>query len=183
MPLHALMEADLELILPWRNAPTVRQAMYSHHEISLDEHRAWFRRLHHDPTRRWYLYRDTVDAPQGVVYFTDLHPEHDCAFWGFYARPEAPAGTGLCILYCALEHAFGVLALHKLNGEVLANNNRSINLHKKVGFTEEGRFRQQHFDGETRIDVIRLGLLASEWPAHRERLTARIFQPDTLGTC
>ena len=36
MPLTPLTEADPELMLPWRNAPAVGQAMYSHHEISLD---------------------------------------------------------------------------------------------------------------------------------------------------
>ncbi|MFP4495817.1 MAG: hypothetical protein ACLFN3_07835 [Halochromatium sp.] len=42
MALKPLTDTDLELILPWRNAPAVRRAMYSHHEISLAEHRAWF---------------------------------------------------------------------------------------------------------------------------------------------
>jgi len=54
MRLTSLTAADLELILPWRNAPAVRRAMYSHHEISLPEHRAWFQRLQQDPSRRWY---------------------------------------------------------------------------------------------------------------------------------
>lgn len=39
MTLALLTETDLDLILPWRNAPAVRQAMYIHHEISPDEHR------------------------------------------------------------------------------------------------------------------------------------------------
>jgi hypothetical protein len=75
----------------------------------------------------------------------------------------------------------GELALHKLNGEVLADNERSIHLHKKVGFTEEGRFREQHDDGANRIDIVRVGLLASEWPTHRERLQARIAQLERLA--
>lgn len=181
MPLKPLTEAELELILPWRNAPAVRRAMYSHHEISLDEHRAWFARLQQDRSRRWYLYRDAADVPQGVVYFTEIDPVQATAFWGFYARPEAPSGTGLRILVDALDVAFGELGLHKLNGEVLADNERSIHLHTKVGFIEEGRFRQQHFDGETRIDVVRLSLLAGEWAEQRPRLAERLGQLDALA--
>ncbi|MEA3641705.1 MAG: UDP-4-amino-4,6-dideoxy-N-acetyl-beta-L-altrosamine N-acetyltransferase [Lamprobacter sp.] len=120
MTLHPLTEADLELILPWRNTPAVRRAMVSQHEISLDEHCTWFQRLRQDPSRRWYLYQDDSGTAQGVVYFTDLDPAQGTAFWGFYARPEAPAGTGLQILFAALDTAFGELALHKLSGEVLA---------------------------------------------------------------
>ncbi len=72
MPLKLLTADDLELILPWRNAPAVRRAMYSHHEISLPEHQAWFARVQEDPSREWYLYHDTDGEPQGVVYFTDI---------------------------------------------------------------------------------------------------------------
>lgn len=64
MPLHPLTDADLELILPWRNAPAVRRAMVSHHEISLDEHRAWFQHLQQEPSLRWYLYRDETGTAQ-----------------------------------------------------------------------------------------------------------------------
>lgn len=181
MPLRALTAADLELILPWRNAPAVRRAMYSHHEISLDEHRAWFQRVQHDPTRRWYLYDDDAGIPQGVVYFTELDPAQATAFWGFYSRPEAPSGTGLWILLEALDVAFSELRLHKLSGEVLAGNQRSLHLHKKVGFMEEGRFREQHHDGTHRTDIVRLGMLSREWPAHRERLRACIATFRQMG--
>jgi UDP-4-amino-4,6-dideoxy-N-acetyl-beta-L-altrosamine N-acetyltransferase len=176
MALIALTEADLELILPWRNAPAVRRAMYSHHEISLDEHRAWFQGVQQDPSRRWYLYHDAAGTPQGVVYFTDLDQAQGTAFWGFYARSEAPSGTGRQMEFEALELAFGELGLHKLNCEVLARNAPVVNMHKKVGFTEEGRFREQHLDGTDRIDVIRLSMLAKEWDEYRPSLLRRLIE-------
>ncbi|MGC9457315.1 MAG: UDP-4-amino-4,6-dideoxy-N-acetyl-beta-L-altrosamine N-acetyltransferase [Halothiobacillaceae bacterium] len=170
-----------DLILPWRNAPEVRRAMYTHHAITPEEHRAWFGHMQADPTRRWYLYLDAGDEPAGVVYFTDIEPEGGTAFWGFYARPEAPPGIGMRMEYAALEHAFNELGLHKLNCEVLATNTAVVNLHKKCGFTREGVFREQHFDGEQHVDIIRLGLLAREWPEHRERLRERIARLDALA--
>lgn len=176
MPLHPLTETDLELILSWRNTPAVRRAMFRHHEISLEEHLAWFRNLKHDRSRQWFVYRDDTDTPQGVVYFTDIDATHESAFWGFYARPGAAIGTGLRMMMDAVDTGLGSLGLHKLNGEVLADNAASLHLHKKVGFTEEGRFREQHHDGTDRIDVVRLGLLAREWPAHRARLTKRVSE-------
>ena len=176
MPLTPLTEDDLDLILPWRNAPEVRGNMYTHHEISPAEHRAWFGRLRHDPTRCWFLYRDAAGEPQGVVYFTALDPVQKTGFWGFYTKPGAAPGTGSRILYQALELAFGVLKLRKINGEVLANNTASVNLHEKVGFKVEGQFREQHLYEAERIDVIRFGLLAKEWSEVRERLRLRIGQ-------
>jgi UDP-4-amino-4,6-dideoxy-N-acetyl-beta-L-altrosamine N-acetyltransferase len=178
MSLHPLQAAELEMIRAWRNAPAVRQGSFNHHEISPEEHRAWFQRLQHLPSSRWYLYRDAAGQPQGVVYFTALDLAQGTAFEGFYASPDASPGTGTRMLYEGLDLAFGELALHKLNGEVLASNTASVNLHQKVGFTQEGVFRQQHFDGQRRVDVIRMGILATEWQAHRERLRARIADLD-----
>lgn len=179
MPLIPLTAEHLELILPWRNATAVRRAMYSHHEISLEEHLAWFERLKVDKTRQWYLFQDEAGEPQGVVYFTDINREQETAFWGFYAKPGAPMGSGLIIALAALNYAFNELLLHKLNGEVLGSNPIVVNLNKMLGFTQEGRFREQHESRTKRVDVIRFGLLATEWPEHRERLQERILQlPD-----
>jgi UDP-4-amino-4,6-dideoxy-N-acetyl-beta-L-altrosamine N-acetyltransferase len=174
MSLKPLKETDLELILPWRNSETVRRNMYSHHEISMPEHRAWFSALAKDPSRQWYLFFDETDAANGVVYFTDINPRQGTACWGFYAKPGAQAGTGLRMGFEALDIAFSTLKLHKLNGEVLSTNSASINMFQRLGFREEGRFRDQHYDGVNRIDVIRLGITNPEWEVAREQLVTRI---------
>ena len=181
MPLTPLTKGDLEMILPWRNAPAVRRAMYTHHEISLEEHRAWFARMEADPTKRWLIYRDAAGEPQGVVYFVDIDDTQQTASWGFYAGPKTCRGTGLRILLEALDYAFSELELVKLSAEVLADNAASDRLHRKVGFIEEGRLRGQHFDGESRIDVVRLGMFAEEWAEHRPTLVERIAELDRLA--
>jgi len=168
MPLHPLDETDLGLILPWRNAPAVREAMYHHHEISPEEHDAWFEGMRRNPSARWYLYSDLVGVSQGVVYFTEFDPGQRTAFWGFYTRPGASPGTGTRMLREGLELAFGELGLRKLNGEALITSVASAKVHRKLGFVQEGVFREQHFDGDRYVDVVRFGLLAREWEGCRE---------------
>lgn len=180
MSLEILDESNLSLILSWRNAPNVRRVMYTHHEISADEHQEWFMKMKEDPSRFWYLYRDEAELPQGVVYLTTLDLYQKAAFWGFYSSPDAPPGVSIRIEFEALELAFEKLNLHKLNCEVLSSNTSVINLHKKSGFLEEGVFREQHFDGEERFDIIRLSMLANEWPNNRQRLQSRIAKFDSL---
>ncbi len=182
MTLALLTDTTCELILPWRNAPAVRQGMYSHHEISLQEHRAWFLRMQYDPSVRYFLWHDVAGTPQGVVYFTALNAIQGSAFWGLYTSPTAPPGTGMRMALEALELAFAALNLVKLNAEAMTTNPRSVSFHKKIGFIEEGLFREQYFDGERRIDVIRLGMLANEWPRHRVCLQARIAELDAPVT-
>ena len=174
--LRPLDKADLELILSWRNAPNVRQAMYSQHKITWEEHQLWFQHLQADSSKRWYLYLNKDNEPNGVVYFTQWNAEQGTAFWGFYANPNAAAGTGLRLSLDALDYAFNELRMHKLSAEVLVSNPKSFEMHKKVGFAEEGHFREQHFNGKEYIDVIRLGILASEWPQSRSMLETRIVK-------
>lgn len=174
MPLRPLTESDLSIMLEWRNAPAVRENMYTKHEISEEEHRKWFARQQNDEHSRWYIYEDEMNKPEGVVYFTQYQPKQQNSFWGFYASPNAKAGTGSRILLEALDHAFFKLGLHKLNGEALIKNTKSIGIHKKMGFQEEGVFRDFHFDGKYFFDVIRLGILKSEWINKRSEVIGRI---------
>lgn len=178
--LRSLEKKDLELVLSWRNDPAVRQAMYSQHEITWEEHQLWFQRMQVDESTRWYLYLNKDNEPNGVVYFTEWNAGQSTAFWGFYANVGATPGTGMRMSLDALGYAFNQLGIQKLNAEVLASNPRSLEMHKKVGFIEEGCFREQYFNAEQRIDVVRLGMLASEWPSCRQALEARIAELDEL---
>ena len=92
--------------------------------------------------------------------------------WGFYAAPGAPAGTGSHLGRMALQFAFGSLQVHKVCGEALEGNEASIRFHRKLGFREEGRLREQENVGARYHDLICFGLLAHEWPrqeTHAER--------------
>jgi hypothetical protein len=50
--LRPMREADLDMVRRWRNAPDVRKNMYTTHEISPEEHRAWWERISADPASR-----------------------------------------------------------------------------------------------------------------------------------
>lgn len=181
MPLRPLAEKDLPLVRAWRNAPEVRRNMYSKHEITEAEHQSWFARLKDDDQSRWFIHEDAAGRPDGVVYFTNLQSDKGSTFWGFYAAGDAQRGVGTKMEFEALEKAFSEFGLHKLNCEVLFSNGQVINLHKKCGFAQEGVFRDFHFDGERYIDVVRLGILATEWAAKREEIQSRIAKLDALS--
>jgi UDP-4-amino-4,6-dideoxy-N-acetyl-beta-L-altrosamine N-acetyltransferase len=174
MALKYLQEADLSLLLSWRNSLVVRQAMYNQHKISLKEHYSWFHRVKNDPSIRCFVWIDPTDNPQGFVNFTSLDLGQRSATWGFYVSPTATPGSGLGLALEALELVFTKFNLMKLSAEVIQSNVRSMDFHKKIGFTKEGCFREQYFDGRHRIDVIRFGMLANEWSKHRRRLKARL---------
>lgn len=164
--LRPLQEADLEVVRAWRNHIDVRRFMYTQHEISEQEHRAWFQRAQTD-SQRHLLLAERADQPFGFVNIQVLDVVAKRAEWGFYLAPEAERGSGQALGTAALNHAFCHLALHKLCSETFADNLRSIRFHERLGFIREAQLRDHHFDGNTYHDVIGFGLLCSEWRGQR----------------
>lgn len=152
---------DLERVLVWRNNPEVRRHMYTQHEITLDEHSSWFERTRQDPRKHLLIFEADKQA-LGFVNFNELRSS-GIADWGFYVAPDAPKGSGRALGHAALHHAFDYIKLHKVCGQTLAFNERSILLHQSLGFQQEGTFRDQQFDGERYNDIICFGLLGHEW--------------------
>lgn len=138
--------------------------MYTQHEISKAEHSRWFDQAITDSKRHLLIYQ-VSDKPQGFINIHETAPG-GIADWGFYTAPDAPRGTGGSLGYAALLHAFQKLNLHKLCGNAIAFNERSIRFHLKLGFSKEGVLRQHYFDGYSYCDVWSFGLLASEWQAN-----------------
>lgn len=174
MSLRALSDNDLPLILEWRNTPAVRANMYSPHEISKDEHYAWFERQRSNRTARWYLYSTSQGKPAGVVYFTDIDERNRTAFWGFYTNPQTPSGTGTKLALEAMDEAFCKQQFHKLSSEVIGHNSKSIRLHKRMGFSQEGLFRSHHLSHGEYSDVLRFGMLSTEWQTNRLSVESHI---------
>ena len=156
-----MTEKDLKQVLSWRNDPRIRRYMYSQNEISDDEHARWFSRVSQDSKRHLLIYE--VDGYGKGFFHIHQIASGGIARWGFYAAPDAPKGTGRALGEAALWYAFRTIGLHKLCGEALAFNERSIHLHLLLKFKQEGVLHQHHFDGQQYHDVICFGLLASEW--------------------
>ena len=173
--LRPIGDEEVELMRSWRNAPSVRQNMYTRHEIAPEEHRQWWARMQASPKHRYFMY-EYESEPSGIVGFTDIDEINANATWAFYSRPNSAKGTGSRMEFLALDYAFGPLALHKLEGEVLAFNKPVIALHQKFGFLVEGVLREHHKVGEKFVDVYRIGILKDEWWAQRSLMEESLLR-------
>lgn len=159
-----MTQDDLDLVRNWRNHDNVRQHMFSPAVVSEEDHRRWFERSVADPLCELLIF-ERDGQPAGFAHFTcGVHPK--VADWGFYAAPGSPRGTGRALGQAALMHAFEQLALHKVCGQVIGSNIRSIKLHRALGFEQEGLLHEHHFDGTRYQDVLCFGMLARQWYAH-----------------
>ena len=65
-----------------------------------------------------------------------------------------------CLL---INYGFQQLNLHRISSYAFDFNERSIRLHKKLGFREEGRLRQATFKNGQYHDHVLFALLREEW--------------------
>lgn len=163
MSLRNIEQNDLEQILSWRNSDAVRLNMFSQSPIELEQHYEWFKRIQSDDSSVWWIYTDISGVASGVVYFTDINIYSGTSFWGFYVDPKAGKGTGSRMGREALDKAFKDLRIRKVYGDVLEFNIPSQKFHEKLGFMKEGFMREHHRLENRYYDVLRYGLLRSEW--------------------
>lgn len=138
--------------------------MLTQHEITLEEHSQWFARVKEDKPRQQLIVLEAGD-PIGFVQFSPVS-QGGIADWGFYTRPDAPKGSGKKLGQAALVHAFTTLGLNKVCGQAIESNLASIAFHQKLGFTKEGRLREQQRIGKNYHTLFCFGLLAQDWQAN-----------------
>jgi pseudaminic acid biosynthesis N-acetyl transferase len=177
----AVSHADSDTLWHWRNRPAVRQFMYTQHEISHDEHKAWFSHMLANTQHRYfYIVYKRVDGqpdkPLGVVNL-DLNSDNSTnATWAFYAAPDAPRGSGALMEFGALSLAFETLGVTQLNCEVLSHNQGVVRLHQRFGFRETPQSRQRTFslpEGKT-VEIVCLSLSADEWQQGASALQTKL---------
>lgn len=157
--LRVASEDDLPAMLAWRNHPDVRAASFTSHEITQDEHTAWWSRVSADPQRIVLVY-ERYGVPSGVVTFT--LEDANCAEWGFYLDIVGLDERGemlpawLDIERRAVLYAFAELGLDELHGEVIGTNEAVMRLHRRHGFHETSRERRSV--GGRDIEVVAISM-------------------------
>ena len=156
-----MLPTDIEHVYQWRNDPRVRQFMFNPAPLNPNDHAEWFDKTHRDPLRHVLLVCQG-GRPFGFVQFT-VKSSRTVADWGFYVDPKGPKGHGKILGRAALDYGFNILGLHKICGQVIEKNRRSIKFHERFGFTAEGILRSHHLFNNGYQEVHLFGLLASEW--------------------
>jgi RimJ/RimL family protein N-acetyltransferase len=120
-----------------------------------------------DPDKAgWFQYAIERTADHELVgdVAVHLHDNLKQAEIGFtLAKQHQKQGYAFEAVTAVLDRLFRVQGLHKVAGECDARNVASAGLLERLGFTLEGRLRQQtYIKGEWTDDLI-YGLLSTEW--------------------
>lgn len=173
--LRTMAEPDLQTVWTWRNSERVRAVSYTDHEISWEEHLAWYERSRSDESIQPMLF-ECATKPTGVVNFTRIDRQAGSSVWGFYiADLEAPRGSGSIMGFLALDYAFGDLGLKQVIGESFVSNEASVRYHQRLGFREVEAERRRVEAGGEMQEVMRLKVTAEWWQELRPSLEKTLF--------
>jgi RimJ/RimL family protein N-acetyltransferase len=157
--LRAATEDDVDTIRRLRNQQANRDVSITAHEITADEHAAWWAKASADRSRRVLIYtRDGATA--GVVNFFDL--DGPSGAWGFFLDADGLAERGetlpawIEVMREATAYAFDDLGLEVLTGEVLEHNTVVRQMNRRFRFVE-GTPQTRYADGRE-IRVIPISL-------------------------
>ncbi len=134
--MRVIEEDDLPMLLAWRNSEEIHSKMLTDHEITCDEHHAWFDRIRKfEPQRNFVVeYRKLPIGYAGCGKFDEK--DKSCSPGGYLAPGiKRPAMAGLFMIYMHLDHAFSSLHREWLKTDVFADNRRVLQLDLMLGYT------------------------------------------------
>lgn len=115
---------------------------------------------------RWALTLKSTNTMLGSIGFHLYHKNHRCAEIGYelnrqYWRKGLMFEAGVAIL----DFGFNQLNLHRIEANVTVGNEGSARLLRKLGFTQEGTWRDKVFNQGQFLSLWQFALLEDEYRA------------------
>jgi len=125
--------------------------------------------LQTDSAHQFYL--ETSEGPCGFIRLLEVDGSNHRCRWDVLIPEDLkmkPSTFILCFL--ALDHIFESLNLQKVQASVLASDEASMELHRKLGFFEEGHLARHVMRGDKFVDIILFAHFKDAWEKRRKYL-------------
>ena len=168
--LRPVRRTDIECFLKWFNDPEVTQYLGMYLPMTEMAEEKFIEDLGSATagTRVMFVIEATdskSNKPIGSIGLSNIHPKDHHAVFGIAIGEKAywSKGYGTEAARLIIRYGFEQLNLHRINSFAIAFNERSLRLHLRVGFKEEGREREGIFRNGAYHDHVVFGLLRKEW--------------------
>jgi len=159
---------DAEMIVKWRNDPTIIHQMFSQAGPTLQEHLLWFKKYLENDSRQEFVIiikNKDLKIAIGTIGLSSIDTQNAKAEYGILIGERDYWGQGLAFQASKLllDHAFTTLELNKVYLKVMVSNDRAVKLYKGIGFKNEGQLRDEFLKSGQYVDIYYMGILKEEW--------------------
>ncbi|RRJ33501.1 GNAT family N-acetyltransferase [Halocatena pleomorpha] len=160
--LRTIEEDDSEFFQQLVNNPRVRIPIGSVRAMNHAAEREWIESL--DERAGTHLSVCVDNNSVGSISLKSPNEVDGVAELGYMIAPEQwNNGYATDAVEAICGYAFDERRLNKVRADCYVTNPGSQRVLEKVGFTQEGRFREEAFVEGEHVDVLRYGLLAAEY--------------------
>ena len=164
--LRPVRRSDLKLFLEWFNDQDVIQYLSAYLPMTEMGEEKWIEDLEKEEKKVIFVIETKEEKkPIGTCGLQEIDYKNQRADFGisigekdFWSKGYGTEATMLII-----DYGFSQLNLNRISSAAFGFNTRSRNLHKKLGFKEEGCRRQNWFRNGKFQDDIMFGLLREDW--------------------
>ncbi len=163
--LRPLEKKDLSNKVRWFNDPEINKTLFIDEPLELDKTIKWFVKSKKDDSRIDFAIESRDGEPIGIAGLVKINRVHKTAesyciigekkFWG--------KGVGTEAHRIMFQWGFETLGLEKIWAEINPENTGIIKVCEKIGFKTEGLLRKDRIVNGKRADVLRIGLLKTEF--------------------
>ena len=168
-----ILSKDLKKIFSWRNDLFIRSKMINQKKISYKEHLNWYKSLLKSRTQNSFIiyYERT---PIGLASIKEINLVNQTCTWGYYIANKAFRYLAVLVEYELIELIFKNKKIRKIWGETLASNKRILKIHKFLGFTFNGTYKEHIKVNMKFQDLILTSLFKKDWNIFKKKILLKL---------
>lgn len=163
--LRPMTEADTDLVVAWRNKPSVRNYFIYQADFTREGHLHWLHEVVEKGHACQMMICDKTDGTAvGSVYIRDIDQVHHKGEYGIFIGEEAARGRGIGTQAARLmiEYGFQTLGLHRIYLRALADNEQAVRSYEKAGFVKEGYLKEDVCINGWYVDIVWMAIVNEE---------------------
>lgn len=156
---------DTDLIVKWRNNPSVEKNFIFREKFTKEMHENWMRtKVEAGQVIQYIVEEKKSGRPIGSVYFRDINEAYNSAEFGIFIGEDGARGKGFGKEMTSLfvKYGFEFLGLHRIQLRLVKGNAAAARTYSSVGFRKEGEFRDMVKLGDEYRTVIFMSILDSD---------------------
>ena len=172
--LRPVQRSDITYFLKWFNDPEVIQYLGLYLPMTEMAEEKYIENIAGQSGTNVIFVIEAIEkeklTPIGTVGLHQIHVKDHRGTFGISIGEKDywSKGYGTETARLVIRYGFEELNLHRISSGAISFNERSIALHLKVGFKEEGRQREAMYRKGRYYDQVKFGILREDWDKSQE---------------